>query len=387
MQNHTTTPPRSVWNAINKKLLNTKKHIALISIATVGIILSVFLYTNRDKKTIVVNTPISSTTQITNNKQIIVYQEVYIKSVDKKEIQKPSQNVIIASTNVKNVSLPQDTIINKKQNNSSVDSIIDYQGFNLSSKTGCVPLTIVLENIEKSNNLTWNINNTTFTDTGKVIITLSEPDNYKITLTRNDNGQINTFTNNVVVNPQPIADFSIDQEIIVNEEIIFENLSSDATNYLWFVNNQLISSSENTIHRFYNPGNYKITLIASNEFGCSDTIQKNVEVIEPQKHIVCPTAFSPNLYGSSGGYYSTSNSKNDIFHPFIFGKEVKDYSMKIFNRKGVLMFVSSDITIGWDGYYQNQLVPIGVYIYSIKGTFTDGETFAEQGSVTVLYDN
>lgn len=81
----------------------------------------------------------------------------------------------------------------------------------------------------------------------------------------------------------------------------------------------------------------------------TDTI---VNGIEPQFFI--PTAFTPN-----------NDGKNDTFKPIIKGN-LKQYEFLIFNRWGQKIFKSSDINIGWDGFYSGQNQDQGVFVWLCK---------------------
>ena len=96
-----------------------------------------------------------------------------------------------------------------------------------------------------------------------------------------------------------------------------------------------------------------------------------------------PNAFIPNPQGPSGGFYSSkSDEAAEIFHPSFSG--VSDYQMKIFSKLGILIFESNDVNIGWDGYFKGQLSNPGVYIWKIRGNFSNGEPFIKMGDVTLL---
>lgn len=388
MQIHSVTPPSKSWVRINRSLNSTIKYAFLFTFVGVALFFSIVLLTNKNQSFSEYQIPIKSDYKISDTKKIIenlIFNEDIQSSTSSSN--NTINNIIIATTNTNNSIVQIDSALNSDDNhkNTLTDSIIDYQGFNLSATKGCSPLTIILENIEKSDNLIWEVDNETYKNSDKISVTLTEPDDYEIKLIRNDNGTINTYTKHVSVNSAPLADFSIKDQVVVNEEVVIENLSSNATKFYWYIDNILISSSENVIYNFHNSGNHKITLVIKNEFNCGDTISKYIEVIEPVQNIVCPNAFVPSIYGSTGGYYS--DNSNEVFHPYVFGKDVTEYSLKIFNRKGKLLFQTTDFDQGWDGYYNNQLVPFDVYIFSIKGKFSDGSSFEEQGNVTVIINN
>jgi gliding motility-associated-like protein len=60
--------------------------------------------------------------------------------------------------------------------------------------------------------------------------------------------------------------------------------------------------------------------------------------------------------------------------------------MYIYNRWGVLVFESQDISRGWDGTYKNDPAPSGAYVYRIEyavGTATV-ETTTLTGTVVLV---
>ena len=70
--------------------------------------------------------------------------------------------------------------------------------------------------------------------------------------------------------------------------------------------------------------------------------------------IFIPNGFSPDF-----------NGFNDEFKPFS-NCEIRDYSIKIFNRWGALVFESDNIDNGWNGTFNGRPVTEGVYAYWIE---------------------
>jgi gliding motility-associated-like protein len=105
-----------------------------------------------------------------------------------------------------------------------------------------------------------------------------------------------------------------------------------------------------------------------------------------EQNIKVPNAFTPNLNGPTGGYYDVKDYNNTVFHPVTNG-ELLEFQLKVFNRMGVLLFVSNDLSIGWDGYYHEQLMKQDVYIWKIRGKFNNGKTFVESGDVILIIQN
>jgi gliding motility-associated-like protein len=75
---------------------------------------------------------------------------------------------------------------------------------------------------------------------------------------------------------------------------------------------------------------------------------------------------------------------NAIFKPVIIYGTEEGYSMKIFNRYGQIIFETTDVNEGWTGAYENEIVPMGTYVYLISFTATNGQVITKKGNVTVV---
>lgn len=86
-----------------------------------------------------------------------------------------------------------------------------------------------------------------------------------------------------------------------------------------------------------------------------------------------PTAFSPN-----------GDGVNDVFKAVTFC-QVSDFTMRIYNRWGELVFQTFDVMDGWDGAYKQTAQPVGVFIYYTEywNECTD-EKEVNYGNVTLL---
>lgn len=91
--------------------------------------------------------------------------------------------------------------------------------------------------------------------------------------------------------------------------------------------------------------------------------------------VFVPNAFSPDF-----------NGYNDTFKPFS-NCVLENYSFKIFNRWGGMVFESNNINTGWDGKFNNSMVSEGVFVYLLEFEVNErGEFFSRKmsGDVTVL---
>ncbi|TCD12507.1 T9SS type B sorting domain-containing protein [Pedobacter frigidisoli] len=87
--------------------------------------------------------------------------------------------------------------------------------------------------------------------------------------------------------------------------------------------------------------------------------------------IFIPNAFTPN-----------NDGKNDIF--LIFGNTIASSKMSIYTQWGQLIFQSDNMATGWDGTFKGINQPIGVYVYMVEVTFSDGTTTMRKGTVTLI---
>jgi len=138
----------------------------------------------------------------------------------------------------------------------------------------------------------------------------------------------------------------------------FINTSTLADNYLWSFGNGHFSNEENPIHTFNYGDSFQATLIAYNTFGCSDSTQFNgiAGAFSDYYSINIPNVFTPN-----------NDGKNDQFTVQVAGKLFECVDMKIYNRWGQIIFISTGYNLTWDGRSMTgEKVPQGSYFYSIQ---------------------
>lgn len=164
-------------------------------------------------------------------------------------------------------------------------------------------------------------------------------------------------------------------------EVQFINLSTYATDYIWYFGTLDTSTAVNPSYVFYKTGNYPIWLNAINDLGCTDSYSFDLSVIN-KGDILVPDAFVPSVSGGNGGIFDVNSLDNDVF--FALVGDVISYKMSIYNRWGTLIFQSDDVNIGWDGYYHGELSPLDVYVWKIEITNFDHEDLVKSGSVTLL---
>ncbi len=106
--------------------------------------------------------------------------------------------------------------------------------------------------------------------------------------------------------------------------------------------------------------------------GCEGTARNYKITVRPlDKDLFVPNVFSPN-----------GDGKNDKL--FAYGNYVDKLEMRIFNQWGEQIIIINSLNQGWDGTHRGKHQPVGVYVYVLKATMTDGRTIQKKGSITLL---
>ncbi len=256
--------------------------------------------------------------------------------------------------------------------------------------SGCIPLKVRF----KSNSISSASFNWSFGDGGNSNEKDSEwifdnDGEYKVTLNvLHPDGLKEIYSAVITAHPLPVAHFEVYPEdaVIPDDEIQLINYSANAVRFRWEFGDGTASDLFEPRHKYEKAGNYTIRLTVYSEFGCSDSHVLVNAFSGSDNFIEFPNAFIPNPGGPTGGYYSfTSDEAARIFHPVFSG--VSDYQLRIFSKRGILIFESNDINIGWDGYLNGQRCDPGVYIWKVRGNFRNGEPFTKMGDLTLLKDN
>lgn len=91
---------------------------------------------------------------------------------------------------------------------------------------------------------------------------------------------------------------------------------------------------------------------------------------------VTSTLYIPNSFTPNG------DEHNQLFR--IYGSNIAQFHMEIYDRWGELIFESTDINYGWDATYKGKMVQDGTYVYKVMAIGMDYVTYDKTGHVTVL---
>jgi gliding motility-associated-like protein len=230
-------------------------------------------------------------------------------------------------------------------------------------------------NVSSPNQLLWNVSSgvPSSTSGNPIFVTWGQDSTGLVSVIQTDDSGCSSYPANfwVQLNPVPTASFVVQTPEIPYENESFEFASNGVgeSGYRWVIEEEFVSVDSMFNKSFAAPGIYGVNLIVNNEFGCKDTVQQNVEVIEGVKF---PNCFSPDGDGIND-YLVFQNSG------------ISSFSLAIFNRWGVKVFETVAPKVNWDGRTTaGELVAAGTYFYVLKAS-SQLKNYDKRGSVTILY--
>lgn len=183
---------------------------------------------------------------------------------------------------------------------------------------------------------------------------------------KNGDGCIDTAYTSVVFYPKSFLDAGPNQVLVHGAST---NLAAthSAGNFYWNPDFTLFCDTcPNTTVKPEIATDYIANLVDT--FGCiiTDTVR-----ILMDGSIYIPNSFSPNR-----------DCKNEKF--IIYGMDLIEYDIEIYNRWGELVYKSQNINDSWDGTFKGKLVPIGTYVWKL--TYLDARLLRtiKYGHVNVL---
>jgi len=252
----------------------------------------------------------------------------------------------------------------------------------------------------------------------------------------------------VTVNPTPTVTVTpIDTAVCPHSTYMILATDTDPIAYYHWYPSMYLSDTTTPLVTVTPETNVVYTVVASNQFGCADSVTSAV-VVYPAALISLPdsvtlypgqsytmnpttncTSFSwfppaglsnnyiPNpvatpvlstkyiVYGQTENGCSTSdsidinissysamrlpnaftpgNGPNSQFKIIMEGVVSLNY-FRVFNRWGQKVFETNNINVGWDGNFNGSPQPFDVYVYEVEGVTSSGQTERLQGNFTLL---
>jgi len=259
------------------------------------------------------------------------------------------------------------------------------------SDNGCFPLTVNLTNVSNSSNITtsiWefsddNVSNSVLGNAG-ITHTFQDPGVYNVYLeVTSSEGCIydTTYSQFYTVHDHPDANYSyttIPLTVYDSEASFVDYSTGDPTIWAWDFGSgaiPLTSSVQNPVVNYPKgiAGIYPTSLTVWNQYGCSDILEGQVEVINDV------TIFAPNIFTPDGDEF------NETWRVYISGIDVYDFHVTMFNRWGEVVWESFDPSGEWDGSYASDgTVHDGsfVWILHAKDSYND-KKYEFNGTVSI----
>ncbi|MCQ2236814.1 MAG: PKD domain-containing protein, partial [Bacteroidales bacterium] len=267
---------------------------------------------------------------------------------------------------------------------SIVYKTIPVSGFTVDVSSGCYPLTVRFS--DESMDATqyyWDFGDGTTSTIRNPTHTYQIPSTYEVTLKiPGPEGKISTSSMFINVYDHPVASFDAAPQLVYlpDDKVFFVNHSVDATEFLWSFGDGGQSTEKNPAYQYERPGQYTVNLKVWNEYGCaSDTTKESFIEARRGGFLVFPNTFAPreDINGNNSIF-----SVNATFRPVY--QDVESFHLEIFNRWGQKVFETDDIEIGWDGKFNGELAPAGLYVWVAKGQYTSGKGYDKTGQVMIL---
>jgi gliding motility-associated-like protein len=191
--------------------------------------------------------------------------------------------------------------------------------------------------------------------------------NYTLYVT-DKNGCVDTLPIHLQVYPQALVSLPDSAELYPGDSYQMDP-NGNALYFTWFptvglsnagVANPTAAPTVNT--RYFVTG--------TTESGCTSTDSIYVMVHE-ESALDMPNAFTPGIQ---------PNPEFKVSHKGIASLK----SFRVYNRWGTKVFESTDIDKGWNGQFNGEFQPMGVYIYTVEAVDNKGKSFVKQGNVTLL---
>lgn len=240
------------------------------------------------------------------------------------------------------------------------------------------------DNIGDNPSYIWMVNNEQVNNNNPTFITTELKDGDEVTLQiiNNDycipvaSGKSNVIRMSILptVIPTVSIESSANEAICFGKPITFTatiEREENITAYTWFINGLDIKQNTKTIVLSNLNDGDEISCVVASEGNCitNPNAYSNVitAIIRNDCEIVAPNSFSPNGDGINDYWKVTSVGNSDL--------------VKVFNRNGSIVFSSGGYQNPWDGTFNGQQLPVGVYYYQI---IAEGGSKKLSGSVLIV---
>ncbi|MBI3518371.1 MAG: PKD domain-containing protein [Bacteroidetes bacterium] len=202
------------------------------------------------------------------------------------------------------------------------------------------------------------------------IATLSTTTLFSVTA-NNSYGCVGTNTLLITIQEPPLP-ISWDTSIVIGQTAVLPGYAGAGFTYSWSPVDYLscvtcpLPVASPTVEYVY-------TVNVKDTHGCFERVNTYTVYIENKSSVDVPTAFTPNGDGI-----------NDLINVAGWGIKKLNY-FKVFNRWGELIYETTDLASGWDGYYKGVPQNMETYVYQAEvETYTDSAPINKTGYFKLL---
>jgi gliding motility-associated-like protein len=202
------------------------------------------------------------------------------------------------------------------------------------------------------------------------VATLSTTTVFSVTA-NNSYGCVGSNTLQVYIQ-EPPATIAWDTSIVIGQTTVLPGYAGPGFSYSWTPHDYL--SCITCPNPVASPTvEYVYTVKITDAKGCFERVNTYTVHIEDKSSVDVPTAFTPN-----------GDGVNDLINVDGWGIKKLNY-FKVYNRWGELIYETSDLNAGWDGYYKGVPQNMETYIYHAEvETYSDTEPIQKTGYFKLL---
>lgn len=268
-----------------------------------------------------------------------------------------------------------------------VDTVRIYRrpetNVSVENQIGCAPFTVAFWDSTITDGqviYNWDFGDGVLSNDSNAVYTYANPGTYDLNLTiwfiEGCTDTITVSYNDfITVYPSPTSSFVADptNATIYTSNIEITDLAADPSDDI------ITSMGDGSIyynqaqfsHSYTDTGWFEVEHVVINTFDCPDTSKATIR-INPETLIFVPNAFTPD-----------GDGKNEIFFATAVG--IKEFSFKIFNRWGEVLFETTDPSTGWDGMHPNGKEAIqGVYTWTVFAKGQNDKLIEKRGHLSLL---
>ena len=177
----------------------------------------------------------------------------------------------------------------------------------------------------------------------------------------------------ITLSPNPDLEAGKNQTVAVGTTVQLYGASHEDVTYTWTPTIDSVSCNDCRITTMDVTQSQIVYVTATNPYGCHITDSVELKVVGcDSKMVFVPNTFTPN-----------GDGRNDKLFVRGIGLKALEY-FKVFDRWGVMVFETQDISEGWDGQINGKPGDMATYVYVLKGICTSGSIVEASGNVTLM---